>query len=78
MWEMNGFDMRKAGIIILIVGLIITMITGFNYVTKETIVEIGDLEISADRTYSTDWSPLAGVAVMVAGGAAYLFAGKER
>lgn len=70
--------MRKAGIIILIVGLIITMITGFNYVTKETIVEIGDLEITADRTHSTDWSPMAGVAVVVAGGVIYMFAGKER
>lgn len=70
--------MRKAGVIILVIGLIITIITGFNYVTKEPILEIGDLEISTERTHSTDWSPLAGVAVMVIGGAAYLFGGKER
>lgn len=74
----NGINMRKAGIIILVVGLIVTMITGFNYVTKETIVEIGDLEITTDKTHSTDWSPLAGVAVMVAGGVVYLVGGKER
>lgn len=70
--------MRKAGIIILVVGVIITMITGFNYVTKETIVEIGDLEVTTDRTHSTDWSPLAGVTVMVAGGIVYMVGGKEQ
>lgn len=70
--------MRKAGVIILIVGLVIMIITGYNYVTKETIVEIGELEITTSRTHSTDWSPLTGVAVMVAGGAAYLFGGKEQ
>lgn len=70
--------MRKAGIIILIAGFIITMITGFNYVTKETIVEIGDLEITTEKTRSTDWSPLAGFAIMAVGGVAYLLAGKEQ
>lgn len=70
--------MRKAGIIILIVGLIITVITGFNYVTKEIPVEIGEKEVTTDRTHSTDWSPLAGFAVMVAGGVVYLVGGKER
>lgn len=70
--------MRKAGIIILIVGLIITVITGFNYVTEETIVKIGEMEITADRTHSTDWSPLAGVIVMVAGGVVYMVGGKEQ
>lgn len=75
---MEGINMRKAGIIILIVGLIITIINGFNYVTKETIVEIGELEITSERTHSTDWSPLAGVAVMVAGGVVYMVGGKEK
>lgn len=78
MWEMNGINMRKAGIIILIAGLVFTTITGFNYVTEETIVEIGELEVTADRTHSTDWSPLAAIAVMVAGGVVYLVGGKER
>lgn len=76
--KMNGNNMRKAGIIILIVGFIITMITVFNYVTKETIVEIGDLEITTDRTHSTDWSPFAGIAVIVAGSVVYMFGGREQ
>jgi len=70
--------MRKAGLIILIAGLIITIITGFNYVTKETVVEVGDLEITTERTHSTDWSPLAGVAVLAAGGLVFLIGGKEQ
>ncbi|MDZ7719888.1 MAG: hypothetical protein U5K72_13810 [Balneolaceae bacterium] len=76
--EMNGFDMRKAGIIILVVGLIITIISGYNYVTKETIVEIGELKVTADRTQSAGWSPQAGVAVMLAGSVVFLVGGKEQ
>lgn len=70
--------MKKAGIIIFVIGLLITMFTGFNYVTKEKIVEIGDLEITADKNHRVDWSPLAGVVVMVAGGVVFLIGGKER
>lgn len=64
--------MKNAGIILLIIGLLITLVTGFNYVTKEKIVEIGDIEITADRTHRVDWSPVAGIAVMVIGGVVYL------
>lgn len=78
LWELNGIDMRKAGIIIFVVGFIITIIASFNYVTNESIVEIGDMETTSDRVHSTDWSPLAGVAVMVAGGLVYLVGGKKR
>lgn len=70
--------MRKAGIIILVVGFIITIITGFNYLTKETIVEIGELEITTDSTDSADWSPDAGVGIMVAGGVVFLVGRKEQ
>jgi hypothetical protein len=64
--------MKNAGIIILIIGLLLTLVTGFNYVTKEKIVDIGDIEISADKKHSLDWSPVAGIAVMVVGGVIYL------
>ena len=69
--------MKNAGIIILVIGLLLTLVTGFNYVTKEKIVDIGDIEISADRTRSVDWSPVAGIAVMVVGGVIYLVGARK-
>ena len=38
--------MKTAGIILLVVGLLMTLYTGFTYVTKEKVVDIGELEIS--------------------------------
>ena len=60
--------MKQAGIIILIIGLLITAFAGFNFVTQKKVVEIGKLEITRDENHIMDWSPLAGVAVMLIGG----------
>lgn len=40
--------MKKAGVIIFAIGLLITLITGFSFVTNKKVVEIGDFEISGD------------------------------
>ena len=69
--------MKTAGIIILAIGLVITVFTGFNFVTKEKVVEVGNLEITQDKNHQLAWSPLIGVAVMVVGGVV-LFSGSKR
>jgi hypothetical protein len=63
--------MKKAGIVIVIAGLLITIFTGFKFVTKEKVVDIGSLEISRDKNHFLNWSPLLGVAVMVFGGVVF-------
>jgi hypothetical protein len=69
--------MKKAGIIILVVGLIISFFTGLNLVTREKVVDIGNLEISANRNHSLSWSPAVGVVMMIIGAGLYL-AGKKK
>lgn len=69
--------MKKAGIIILIIGLLITIFTGIKFVTKERVVEIGGIEITRDRNHSLAWTPLIGIAVMAIGGGMYLFGSKK-
>jgi hypothetical protein len=64
--------MKKAGIIVLIVGLVITLLTGFRFVTREKLVNIGKLEISARMTHSIAWSPIIGVTVIAIGAGLYL------
>jgi hypothetical protein len=71
-------SMQKAGLIILAVGLIITLFNGYNYVTKERIVEIGELQITADQTNTASWSPTIGLVVMTLGGILFMVGGKER
>ncbi len=70
--------MKQAGLIILVVGILLTIFAGFNFVTKKKVVDIGKLEITKDENHIMDWSPLAGVVVIVIGGAVYLYGGKKQ
>jgi len=60
--------MKKAGIVILIIGLLLTIVTTFTYFTKEKVVDLGEIEINANKRHSLSWSPLIGIAVMAVGG----------
>lgn len=70
--------MKILGIVILVIGLIIMLITGFNYVTREKVVDIGDVEISMDKNHSVAWSPIVGAVVMAIGGGILLFGVKKQ
>jgi hypothetical protein len=69
--------MKQAGLAIFVIGLLITIFTGFKYVTREKVVDIGEIQISRDKTHNLAWSPLVGVAVMAVGGVV-LFLGKKK
>lgn len=60
--------MKTAGLVVLGIGLIMTLYTGFYYVTKEKVVDLGSIEINADKEHSAHWSPVVGIVVMVVGG----------
>ena len=60
--------MKKPGIIILILGLLLTIFTTFTYFTREKVVDLGNMEINANKRHHVSWSPLIGVAVMAVGG----------
>lgn len=69
--------MKKVGIIILVIGLLITLFAGYNFVTRKKVLEIGKLEITRDENHVMNWSPLAGVVVIVIGGAVYVYGAKK-
>jgi hypothetical protein len=69
--------MKKIGIAILVIGIIITGITGFSFFTREKVVDIGNVEITRNKKHAVVWSPLAGVAVMIIGGGMILFGTKK-
>jgi len=69
--------MKRVGIVILVIGILITVFTGFNYVTKKKVVDIGNMEIMQDKNHRLTWSPLIGVAVIVIGGAVLLYGTKR-
>lgn len=70
--------MKNVGIILLIIGLVMSLYTGFTYVTKEKVVDIGELEITADNHHTVNWQPYVGIGIAVAGGVVLLLSRKKR
>ena len=60
--------MKNTGIVLIIIGLLFTIITGFKYFTREKVVDIGSLKISASVPHRVNWSPYLGVGMVVVGG----------
>jgi hypothetical protein len=60
--------MKKAGIVIMVIGVILTLFTAITFFTKKKVVDIGSVEITADKPHRLSWSPLIGVAIIGVGG----------
>lgn len=60
--------MKTTGIVLLIVGLLLTIFTSFSFFTKEEVLDVGKVEINADKKQTVNWSPIVGVILMVVGG----------
>lgn len=59
--------MKILGIILVIIGAAMLIFTGFEYVTKETIVDIGPINIEADKTNFVSLSPILGAVLLIGG-----------
>lgn len=69
--------MRTIGIVLVVLGIVMMVITGFNLVTKKKVVDMGPLEINKEQKTPINWSPIVGVALLV-GGIAMVAADKKR
>jgi hypothetical protein len=68
--------MKTAGIVILVLGLLMTVYTGVTYITKEPLVDAGPLHITRNEEHNIGWQPYIGLGLMVIGGVA-LILGKK-
>jgi len=59
--------MKALGIILAIIGIGMLIFNGFNYTKKEKVVDIGPIEINADKHKSVGWPTYAGAIVLIAG-----------
>ncbi|MEJ7646329.1 MAG: hypothetical protein WKF87_17160 [Chryseolinea sp.] len=59
--------MRTLGIVLLVIGLIMTVFTGFNLITKKKVVDVGPIEINKEEKTPIYWSPITGGVLAVAG-----------
>jgi uncharacterized membrane protein YdcZ (DUF606 family) len=58
---------RFVGIAVIIIGLIMIIYTGFSYVTTEKVVDLGPVKINAEKNHPVQWSPYAGVVLVIGG-----------
>ena len=70
-------DAKKIGLVILVIGLIMTLYTGYNYVTRDEVMDMGGIHVMVDNNHSSNWSPFIGLGVMVIGGVIFM-AGKKK
>jgi uncharacterized iron-regulated membrane protein len=59
--------MKNLGIVLLALGIIMTIFTGFTFVTKKKVVDLGPVEINKEEKTPVYWSPITGGILMAAG-----------
>lgn len=59
---------KNIGIGLIFIGILMTIYTGFDYVTREKVVDIGPLQINKASNHPVQWSPIVGVIVLAVGG----------
>lgn len=69
--------MKSLGIALLVIGITMTVFTGFNIVTRKKVVDLGAVEITSQEKTPIYWSPVTGGVLAVAGVVLLLF-GKKR
>lgn len=59
--------MKLTGIILLIIGIIMMVINGINWTTKEKVVDLGPIEVNKEKEHGVGWPVYAGGIVAAAG-----------
>jgi uncharacterized membrane protein len=59
--------MKTLGIVLIILGILAFLYTGFTYTKKEKVVDVGPLEVSADKQKTVSWPPIVGIVLVIGG-----------
>ncbi len=59
--------MKTLGFMLAVIGLVMVIYTGFNYVTTERVVDLGPIQINAEKNHPVQWSPVIGAVLLVGG-----------
>ena len=73
----NLYNMQKTfGFVLIIIGVLMLIWTGFTYTKRDKLVDAGPIHISADREHEVNWSPYAG-GLLIVGGAILVATAKK-
>lgn len=68
---------KNIGIILVVIGILMMLYTGFNLITTENVVDLGLLQITKEENHPVQWSPIVG-GLLLAGGILVLAIGKNK
>ncbi|MEN9908006.1 MAG: hypothetical protein RLZZ540_1155 [Bacteroidota bacterium] len=58
---------KNLGIVVVIIGILMMVYTGFHYVTTQKLIEFGPIEINKEKNHSVQWTPIIGLLVIIGG-----------
>jgi uncharacterized membrane protein HdeD (DUF308 family) len=65
------------GIVLIALGIAALVYEGFTYTTRETVIDIGPIEATAERERTFPLPPILGIAA-IAGGVALMMTGRRK
>lgn len=69
--------MKSLGIVLLALGILALVYEGFSYTTRETVIDIGPIEVVDEEEKTIPIPPIVGGALVIAG-AAILYSGAKQ
>jgi len=68
----------NVGIVLVILGILMFVYTGIDFITKKRVVDIGPIKIDKEENHPVQWSPIVGVVLIISGIVVVLRGRKER
>jgi hypothetical protein len=59
--------MKSFGAIVIVLGILMTTLTGFNIITRKKVADLGSVEITKEEKTPVYWSPITGGVLIVVG-----------
>lgn len=59
--------MKAIGIALMVIGIVMIVYTGFNFITTEKVVDLGPIKINQEKNHPVQWSPIIGVVLLIGG-----------
>ena len=67
---------KSIGFLLIALGIVMVVYTGFNYVTTKKVVDIGPIQIDKKQNHFVEWSPIVGIVLLIGGVAMVVRGGK--
>ena len=67
---------KTIGIALIIIGIVMMIYTGIDYITTKNVANIGSVQINRKENHTIQWSPIVGVVLFI-GGIIVVVSGKK-